>query len=125
MTIEGLVLEEAVRHIADFSHVKGMDPMALHILKTSEKPILVEMRKWMRRAALNQCMEAHREQRIMNEEFRQTTYAKGNNFRRAAVLHPYFATSMIKRDKTSWNDPDYVGYVKREEPRLFPKRDCH
>jgi len=100
-----------------------MDPMAQHILKTSQKPLLSEMRAWMRREALRQCLEAHRGQKVINKQFAQEPVLRGTNFRRCAVLHPYFAADMPRRDKTSWNDPDYVGSVKRDNPEIFPKRD--
>ena len=123
MNIEGLVLDETVRHLAEYCHIRNMEPMARHILKTSQTPILVEMRKWMRREALRQFHQANREQPIMTKQLSDEPYAKGSNFRRSATIHPYFALQMTHRDKTTWNDPDYIGYVKREDPKLFPKRD--
>jgi hypothetical protein len=123
MNIETLVLKEAIRHLKDFSRVKNMDPMALHILKTSEEPLLVEMRGWMRREALRQFLEASRGQERMNTEFSKEPYSRKSSWRRSAVLHPYFAATLPQRDKTSWNDSDYIGSLKRDNPEIFPKRE--
>jgi len=122
MTIEALVVEEAVRHIADFGCVKNLDPMTLHILKTSEKPLVVEMRKWMRREAVKQALEAEREQKKINDQFANEPVRKGAPMRRCAVIHPWYATQMMKQHNTTWQDKDFVQSVKEANPKLFPSR---
>jgi hypothetical protein len=123
MTIEALVVNEAMRHLQDFGFIKNMEPMALHILKTSQKPIVAGFRDWMRRTAIAQAQQAEREQKRMNDEFAHTEYKSRNNFRRSAVIHPYYATKAVKQG-ASWNDPKFVGRIKRDNPRVFPKRDA-
>lgn len=122
MSIEGLVVQEASRHITEYGCVANMEPMALHILKTSQKPLVRKMRGWMRRTALRQALEAEKEQKRMNDELRQDPYRKGASLRRAAVLHPYYATKAVKQGH-AWGDRDFVGYVRRENPKVFPERD--
>lgn len=123
MTIEALVVNEAARHIRDFGFVKHMEPLALHILKTSENPLVANFRTWMRRTAVKQALEAEREQKRMNDEFAHTDYRRGN-IRRAAVIHPYYASKAVQQGD-SWNDKKFVGRVKRDNPKCFPQRDCH
>ena len=124
MNVETLVVSEAVRHIRDYGFVKNMDPMALHILKTSERPIVSAFRDWMRRTAIAQALQAEREQKKMNDEFAHTDYARKSPIRRKAVIHPYYASKAVQQGD-SWNDPKFVGRVQRENPRCFPQRDCH
>jgi hypothetical protein len=121
MSIEKLVVAEAMRHIRDFGFVKNMEPMALHILKTSEKPLVANFRDWMRRTALKQAREAERTQKRMNDEFSHTSYRPGN-MRRAAVIHPYYAAKAVQNGD-SWNDGKFVGRVRRDNPRCFPRRE--
>lgn len=121
MSIEKLVVAEALRHIRDFGFVKNMEPMALHILKTSEKPLVASFRDWMRRTALKQAREAESEQKRMNDEFSHTSYKSGN-IRRTAVIHPYYASKAVQNGD-SWNDGKFVGRVRRDNPRCFPRRE--
>lgn len=124
LAIDALVVNEAMRHIQDFGCVKNMEPFALHILKTSEKPLVSQFRHWMRRTAIEQAQIAEREQKKMNDEFAHTSYKSGNELRRTAVIHPYFATKAVKNGD-SWNDKKFVGRVRRDNPRCFPQRDNH
>jgi hypothetical protein len=123
MSIEGLVVEEAYRHIDQFHHVKNMEPMALHILKTSQKPLVVAFRGWMRRAALRQALRVEREQKRMDEELAADPYARRSSWRRRAVVHPYYVEKATQQGHR-FNDQDFVGFVQRENPKVFPKRDC-
>lgn len=122
MNIETLLVNEAMRHIRDYGFVKNMDPMALHLLKTSEKPLVANFRNWMRRTAVAQAREAEREQKRMNDEFAHTDYRRGN-IRRAAVIHPYYASKAVQQGE-SWNDKKFVSKVRRENPKCFPQREA-
>ena len=123
MSVETLVVQEAVRHIRDYGFVKNMDPMALHILKTSEKPLVSSFRDWMRRTALAQAREAERSQKRMNEEFAHTEYSRRSALRRQAVIHPYYASKAVQQGE-SWNDKKFIGRVRRDNPKCFPQRDA-
>ena len=124
MSIDVLVVNEAMRHLRNFGFVKNMEPMALHILKTSEKPIVAQFRNWMRRTALEQARQAEIEQKRMNDEFAHTSFKSGGTLRRAAVIHPYYATKAVQQGD-SWNDKKFVGRVRRDNPKCFPQRDNH
>ena len=123
MTLEALVVNEAARHIAEYGFVKNMDSMALHILKTSQRPIVASFRDWMRRTALQQAQQAEREQKKMNDEFAHTEYARKSQIRRSAVIHPYYASKAVQQGE-SWNDGKFVQKLKRDNPRCFPVRDA-
>ena len=124
MNLDTLVVQEAIRHIKDYGFVRNMDPMALHILKTSEKPLVSGFRDWMRRTAVKQATEAEREQKRMNDEFAHTEYARRSPIRRRAVIHPYYAAKAAQQGD-SWNDKKFVGRIQRDNPRCFPQRDSH
>lgn len=123
MNIESLVVQEAARHIRDYGFVKNMEPMALHILKTSEKPLVSRFRDWMRRTAIAQALEAEREQKRMNDEFAHTEYSRKSALRRQAVIHPYYAAKATHQGD-SWNDRKFIGKVRRENPKCFPQREA-
>ena len=123
MSIEGLVVTEAMAHIEQFGFVKGMDPMALHILKTSSNPTVRAMRRWMRETALKQALEAEREQKKMNGELRDERYSKKSSLRRSAVIHPYYVGKASKQGHY-FADKDFKGYVRRENPKVFPQREA-
>lgn len=122
MSIELLIDGEVMRNLALHGQVKHMDPYAIHMLKTSQHPVLRFRRTWMRREALRQCREAEREQKVMNAQLAREPVRRGASVRRAAVLHPYYAEQMLHAHNTSWNDRDFVGSVRRDSPALFPKR---
>ena len=123
MTIEGLVVNEAMRHIEAFGCVKNMDSLALHILKTSERPSVVAMRGWMRRAAVETALAAEREQKVMNDESAQEWYSRKSSIRTRGVVHPYYATKAVKQGH-AWSDKDFVNHIERENPKVFPKREA-
>ena len=123
MSIEGLVVSEAMRHIEEFGCVRNMDAMSQHILKTSENHCVVAMRQWMRREALKTFYRAQARQVKMNEEFTQESYSKRADIRRGAVIDDYFVTKAIQYGH-SWGDKNFVGRVRRGNPRVFPKREA-
>jgi hypothetical protein len=124
MSIERLVVDEAMRHIRDFGFVRNMEPFALHILKTSEKPLVARFRTWMRRTALKQAVEAEREQKRMTDEFAHTEYNRKSPIRRRAVIHPYYVAKAAHQGD-SWNDKKFIGRLQRDNPKVFPQRDYH
>src|SRR5262245_15529564 len=124
MTIEGLVVEEAMAHLRMHGWVKHMDPMALHILKTSENPSVAAMRHWMRQTALRQAQEAQKQQVKLNAQVAAMPRTKGVSIRLAASLAPYYAEQMQKMHKANWGDPEFLGSVKEGNPQIFPKRDA-
>lgn len=113
---------EVMQRLSLQGTVKGMDSYALHMLKTSQHPLLRFRRSWMRSEALRQCLEAEKEQKVMNNQLAKEPVRRGA-IRRAAVLHPYFADKMRKTHNASWSDKDFVGSVRRDSPALFPKRE--
>jgi acylphosphatase len=123
MSIEGLVVEEAARHIALYGCVRNMDPMSLHILKTSENPTTRAMRAWMRSKALQQVRRAEQEQIVLNKSLADAPVAKGASVRRRASIAPYYAEQMRITHNASWSDPDFVGSVREAQPKMFPRRD--
>lgn len=123
MSIEGLVVNEALAHIEQFGFVKNMDPFALHILETSQNPSVVAMRHWMRREALKTFYRAQARQLKMNQEIADEPYNKRAGLRRSAVIDPYFTDKAVQQGH-AWGDKDFVGRVKRDNPRCFPKREA-
>lgn len=122
MSIAGLVDEQVMNHLAHFGCVKGMDPYALHLLKTSSHPLLRARRDWMRREALRQCLEAHKRQQKINDDFAREPLNKRATWRRCAVIDPYFAEEMQRRHGATWSDQDFLGSVREANPKLFPDR---
>jgi hypothetical protein len=123
MSIDGLVVEEAARHIALYGCVRNMDPMSLHILKTSERPLPKAMRAWMRAQALQQVRRAEAEQMVLNKSLADAPVAKGASMRRCASIAPYYTEQMRRTHNASWSDPDFVGSVREAQPKMFPKRE--
>lgn len=122
MTVAELIDEEVMQRIALRGCISGIDPYALHLLKTSDHPILRFRRDWMRREALRQCLEATKQQKKNNATLANQPVPRGTSMRQFAEVDPYFVEDMRRRHKASWNDKDFLGYVKREEPEMFPKR---
>ena len=120
MTIPELVHQEVMWHLATYRNIKAMDPFAQYLLKTSSDPLLQATARWMRREALRQCLQAHREQPKMNEHLARKPVKEGGTWRQMALLHPYFAEEMRQRHKTTWNNKDFIGSVKEANPKLFP-----
>ena len=122
MTIEGLVVEEALAHIQVHHCVKHMEPYALHILKTSQNPTVRQMRHWMRYKALEGVLTAQREQCVLNAQLAKEPIDRRASWRRRASVHPYYVGEMAHRHNANWNDNDFVNSVKEAQPRMFPER---
>lgn len=122
MTIAELVDSEVMRHLGLFGCVKNMEPFALHMLKTSEHPLLRFRRTWMRAVALRQVLDAEKRQKKINDQFKDEPVRRGATVRRAAVIDPYYAAVMPKQHGTTWNDKDFVGSVREANPQIFPRR---
>jgi hypothetical protein len=123
VSIAALIDSEVMTNLSLHGCVKHMDAYALHMLKTSQHPLMRARREWMRREALRQCLEAEREQKEMNKVLAGSPVSRGASVRRAALLHPYYAEKMRQTHNASWNDKDFVGSVRRDSPALFPKRE--
>jgi hypothetical protein len=123
MSIEGLIDQTVMEHLSMYGCVKNMDPFAIHVLKTSQHPLMRFRRDWMRREALKQCIEATKEQQLANKQLAAIPHPKGMNARQDASVRPWLVQDMARRHKADWHDPDFLRYVKREEPNIFPKRD--
>ncbi len=76
----------------------------------------------MRKEAINQCLEAEREQKIMNDQLAAEPAVRRGALRRAAVLSPYYAAKEPRKHGASLNDKDFLGSMKRDNPKIFPKR---
>ena len=124
MSIDGLVCEEAMRHIALYGCVRNMDAMSLHILKTSENPVTKAMRTWMRAKALQQVRRAEKEQVRLNQQLADAPVAKRSTIRRMASIAPYYAQQMRMSHNASWGDPDFVSSVREAQPGMFPRREA-
>jgi hypothetical protein len=119
-----LIDAEVMRQIGMNGWLKEADPYLQHLVKTSDHPLLVFRRNWIRNEALKQRLEAEASQNKRNSELAKEPHRRGANIRRSAVIEPYFAEDMRRRHKADLNDPDFLRYVKREEPAMFPKREA-
>jgi hypothetical protein len=123
MTIEGLIDLQVMENLSLYGNISRMDSYAVHLLKTSEHPLLRFRRGWMRRTALKQHLDAERRQKKINEQFKSEPYDKKASIRKAAVIDPHLASEMRHYNNASWNDKAFIGDVRREAPAIFPKRD--
>jgi hypothetical protein len=124
MNVVEIVDDQVMTHLGLYGNCQGMDPYAMHILKTSNHPLMIARRTWMREEALRQCLEAHAEQKEMSKEHAASVWNKKASIRKAAVIHPYFMEDLRRKHNGSFRDKDFFGYVKREEPAMFPKREA-
>jgi hypothetical protein len=123
MSIEGLIDIQVMEHLSLYGNIQRMDSFAQHLLKTSEHPLMVARRTWMRQTALKQCLESQARQKKMSATLKQIPHPKGVSFRHEGVVDPTLAESMRRTHKAEWGDPDFKNFVKREEPDLLPKRE--
>jgi hypothetical protein len=124
MNVAEIIDQQVMEHLGLFGCVKNLDPYALHLLKTSEHPLMIARRNWMRAEALRQCLEAHAEQTEMSKELASDVWNKKASIRKSAVIHPYFMEDLRRNHNGSMRDKDFVGFVKREQPEMFPKREA-
>lgn len=124
MDIPTLIDGEVMQHLAMFGCVKGLDSFALHMLKTSEHPVLRFRRDWMRREALRQHLEAERRQKKLNDKFKHEPFRRGSNMRKTAVVDEHLSAEMLHYNKTEWSDKKFVSNVRAEAPAIFPKREA-
>lgn len=123
MTIEELVDATVMEHLSLYGDISRMDPFAIHMVKHSQHPLMRFRRTWMRATALRQLQESTARQEKNNEALASVPRVKGKSIQQEASLDPFMAADMRRRHKTTWNDPDFLGFVRREEPGIFPKRD--
>ena len=114
-SVAALVDTEAMRHIALFGCVKGMEPYALHMLKNSSHPVLRFRRNWMRRVALQQHMEAERNQKKIIQK-RQS----GKSTHYAGEIDQHLFDEMRHYNKAPF--AEYRDKVRQEAPKFFDAR---
>jgi len=124
MNVAEIIDDQVMQHLGLYGTCQNLDPYAMHLLKTSQHPLLVARRTWMRQEALRQCLEAHAEQKEMTKELAGDVWNKKASIRKSAVIHPYFIDDLKQKHNGSFKDKDFVKFVKREEPDFFPKRDA-
>jgi hypothetical protein len=114
-SVATLVDTEAMRHIALFGCVKGMEPYALHMLKNSPHPVLRFRRNWMRQVALKQHLEAERNQKKIIQK-RQS----GKSTHYAGEIDQHLFDEMRHYNKAPF--AEYREQVKQEAPKFFDAR---
>jgi hypothetical protein len=114
-SVATLVDDEAMRHIALFGCVKGMDPFALHMLKKSPHPVLRFRRNWIRRTALEQHLEAERNQKKI---IQKRSNGKAANY--AGEIDQHLFDEMRHYNKAPF--AEYRKQVKQEAPQFFDAR---
>ena len=124
MNVAAIIDNEVMTHLGLYGCVKNLDPYALHLLKTSEHPLMVARRNWMRREALRQCLEAQSEQKEMSKQLAGDVWNKKASLRKSGVIHPYYAEDLRRKHNGSFRDKDFLGFVKKNEPDMFPKREA-
>ncbi len=122
MSVTELVDQEVMTHLSLYGCCKNMDPFALHMLKTSQHPILRFRRDWMRRTALQQHLEAERRQTKMNAEFKAVPKQKGS-IQQAAVLDNVLADEMRHYNGAPITEKAHMRAIRAEAPAIFPKRE--
>jgi hypothetical protein len=121
MTVAELIDEQVVTHLSLYGCIRNMDPYAQHVLKTSDHPIMVFRRTWMRQTALRQHMEAESRQKKITEEFKKEPVRRGASVRRRAVLDSHLAAEIEHYNKAPITDQ--LSDIAAEAPALFPIRD--
>ncbi len=121
MSVAELIDLEAMSHIANFGCVKGMDKFALHMLKTSEHPILRFRREWMRRIALNQHLEAEKNQKKINSHLKSIPRSNVKNMRHEGVIDNHLAAEM--RHYNNAEIKEMASDIRAEAPDILPNRD--
>lgn len=122
MSVVELVDLEVMTHLSQFGCIKGMDPYALHMLKTSEEPLMRFRRDWMRREALRQHLDAEKRQEKMNNVFKGISYDKKSNMRQEASIDHHLAAEM--RHYGNAELKELKPSIKAEAPAIFPKREA-
>jgi hypothetical protein len=123
MNIPALIDDTVMQHLALYGCCKNLDPYALHMLKTSEHPILRFRRDWMRREALKQHLEAERNQKKLNDGFKRVPLNRGSSMRQSAVIDQHLNAEMLHYSGAQWQDKGFMRDVKAEAPAIFPKRE--
>jgi hypothetical protein len=123
MTVAELVDEEVMTHLALHGCVRGMDPYAQHLLKTSDHPIFKFRRAWMRSTALQQHLEAEARQAKITNEFKQEPVRRGAAVRRRTVLDPHLMAEM--EHYNGMPITEQLSEIKAEAPALFPRREVN
>jgi hypothetical protein len=121
MSIVEIVDLEIMTRLSQFGTIKGIDNFALHMLKTSDEPLMRFRRDWMRREALKQHLEAEKRQNKMNSVFKGTSFDRKANMRQEAVIDHHLAAEM--RHYNNAELKELKPAIKSEAPAIFPKRE--
>lgn len=108
-------------HLALHGCVRNMDPYAQHVLKTSDHPLMVFRRTWMRQTALRQHLDAEARQEKINDEFKRDPVRRGASVRRRAVIDHHLAAEMEHYNKLPLKQQ--LSDIKAEAPAIFPRRE--
>ena len=121
MTVAELIDEQVVAHLSLYGCVRNMDAYAQHVLKTSDHPLMVFRRTWMRETALKQHLEAEARQKKITDEFKTDPVRRGASVRRRAVLDCHLAAEIEHYNKAPIKEQ--LSDMKAEAPALFPRRE--
>jgi hypothetical protein len=121
MTVAELVDEQVVMHLSLYGCIRQMDEYAKHVLKTSDHPLMVFRRTWMRATALQQHLEAEARQKKITEEFKTEPVRRGASVRRRAVIDHHLAAEIEHYNNAPIKEQ--LSDIKAEAPALFPRRE--
>jgi len=121
MTVAEIIDDQVMTHLSLYGCVKGMDEYAKHVLKTSDHPLMVFRRTWMRETALRQHLDAEARQKKITDEFKSDPVRRGASVRRRAVIDHHLAAEMEHYNKTPITKQ--LNDIKAEAPALFPVRE--
>ena len=121
MTVAELIDEQVVTHLSLYGSIRQMDEYAKHVLKTSDHPLMVFRRTWMRQTALKQHLDAEARQKKITEEFKTDPVRRGASVRRRAVIDSHLAAEIEHYNKAPIKEQ--LSDMKAEAPALFPRRE--
>lgn len=124
MSLTELVDQEVMTHLSLYGCCKNMDPFALHMLKTSQHPILRFRRDWMRRTALKQHLDAEKRQEKINGTFKGVPLSTGcKTMRQEAIIDNVLADEMRHYNGAPITEKAHLRAIRAEAPAIFPKRE--
>ena len=121
MSVAELIDQQVVEHLSLYGCVRNMDAYAQHVLKTSDHPLMVFRRTWMRKTALRQHLDAEARQKKITDEFKTDPVRRGASVRRRAVFDSHLAAEIEHYVRAPIKEQ--LSDIKAEAPALFPKRE--
>ncbi len=122
MTVAELVDEAVMQNLALYGCVKNLDAYALHLLKTSQHPILRFRREWMRQTALRQHLDAEQRQVKINGEFKSVPKQRGT-IQQSAVIDNFLAGELRHYNNAPITERAHMRAIKADAPAIFPRRE--